>query len=282
MSNRQYILPAERTARTPDSARLLYVSRAQYSPEWNSTLHTHTCAELFFITGGSGTFQIRQEVFSVAPDDLVVVNTGVPHTESSQAANPMEYLVLGVAGLEALAGAEGYAFIHLSSGREEITTCLRLMEQELRGARRGYDNICQDLLDMLLLRLMRREDFLLSAAPVAAKANRECDQVRRYIDNHFKENLSLDQLAALVHINKYYLSHAFRKEFNVSPISYLIVRRIQESRFLLTETDHTLSQIAQILGFSSLSYFSQSFRKLEGMSPMDYRKRHRRQRAVRP
>ena len=67
----------------------------------------------------------------------------------------------------------------------------------------------------------------------------------------------------------------FRREFNISPISYLISRRIQESRFLLCETDHTLSQIAQILGFSSLSYFSQSFRRLEGVSPMEYRKRRR-------
>ena len=44
---------------------------------------------------------------------------------------------------------------------------------------------------------------------------------------------------------------------------------------MLTNTDYTLSQIAQILGFSSPSYFSQSFRRLEGMSPMEYRKRYR-------
>ena len=93
--------------------------------------------------------------------------------------------------------------------------------------------------------------------------------------NHFKENLTLDQLAGLAHINKYYLSHAFRREFNISPISYLISRRIQESRFLLAETDHSLSQIAQILGFSSLSYFSQSFRRQEGISPMEYRRQRR-------
>lgn len=99
--------------------------------------------------------------------------------------------------------------------------------------------------------------------------------MRRYIDNHFKENLTLDQLSAIAHINKYYLVHAFRKEYNISPISYLIARRTQESRFLLTNTDYTLSQIAQILGFSSPSYFSQSFRRLEGISPMEYRKRYR-------
>ena len=131
---------------------------------------------------------------------------------------------------------------------------------------------------MILTRLRRREDFVLSESAAGPKSSRECDQVRRYIDNHFKENLTLDQLAGMVHINKYYLSHAFRREFGDSPISYLITRRIQESRFLLVETDHTLSQIAQILGFSSLSYFSQSFRRLEGVSPMEYRKRRRQQR----
>lgn len=282
MSTKQYILPAEHTGPAPGGARLLYAARAQYSEEWNSTLHTHACAELFFVTGGHGTFQIRQDTFPVAINDLVVVNTGVPHTEDSQSSNPMEYLVLGVAGLETFTDVGGYALIHLTDRREEFLDCLTMLEGELENARPGYETICQALLEILLVRLMRRTDFALASAPVGAKANRECDQVRRYIDNHFKENLNLDQLAALVHINKYYLVHAFRKEFNISPISYLITRRIQESRFLLTETDHTLSQIAQILGFSSLSYFSQSFRKMEGMSPMDYRKRHRRTRAGKP
>ena len=61
----------------------------------------------------------------------------------------------------------------------------------------------------------------------------------------------------------------------MSPINYLISRRIEESRFLLRETDHTLTLISQMLGFSSLSYFSQCFRRVEGISPMEYRKRNR-------
>ena len=79
----------------------------------------------------------------------------------------------------------------------------------------------------------------------------------------------------MAHLSKYYLVHAFRREFGASPISYLIGRRIEESRFLLRETDHTLSLIAEILGFSSLRYFSQCFRRVEGVSPMEYRKRAR-------
>ena len=157
-----------------------------------------------------------------------------------------------------------------------MSAYLRLMVQEARGGQAGCGAVCQDLLEIILLRLLRREDFAISPLPAGPRSSRECAQVRRYIDNHFKENMNLEQLAARVHVNKYYLAHAFKKEYNTSPISYLIARRIQESRFLLTETDHTLSQIAQILGFSSLSYFSQTFRRQEGVSPLEYRRRSRR------
>ena len=277
MSTSQYVLSG-----LPDSTidrsrvRLLYVTHAKYSTEWYSSLHTHACAELFFVIGGNGRFQVQQEVFPVAINDLVVVNTGVPHTETSQNGSPMEYVVLGVEGLEAITGIDGFALIHLLPGWEEMSAYLRLMVQEARGGQAGCGAVCQDLLEIILLRLLRREDFAISPLPAGPRSSRECAQVRRYIDNHFKENMNLEQLAARVHVNKYYLAHAFKKEYNTSPISYLIARRIQESRFLLTETDHTLSQIAQILGFSSLSYFSQTFRRQEGVSPLEYRRRSRR------
>ena len=277
MSTQHFMIPEEdQTASVPPQARPLYVTLAQYSAEWNSSLHTHTCSELFFITGGRGRVQVQSESFPVAVNDLVVVNTGVPHAETSQTDAPLEYIVLGVEGLETFSSSGGYALLHLRAGWDELLFCQRMIFQEAREARPGFAGVCQRLLDVILLRLMRQEGFALSQGQPGRRSSRECDLVRRYIDNHFKENLSLDQLAAIAHINKYYLVHAFRKEFNTSPINYLISRRIQESRFLLSETDHTLSQIAQILGFSSLSYFSQSFRRLEGVSPKEYRKRHRR------
>ena len=276
MSTHQYLLPKERRDLAHSGrARLQYVTHARYSPEWDSTLHTHACTELFFVLGGHGSFQIRQTQFPVAINDLVVVNASVPHRETSQQSNPMEYMVLGVDGLETFADIDGYALMHLHAEQDSVSACLQLMLQECQRGQEEYDLICQHLLEVILLHLLRRDDFSLSAAPFGSKSSKECGLVRQYIDNHFKENITLDQLAAMVHINKYYLSHAFRKEYNTSPISYLIQRRLEESRFLLSETDHALSHIAQILGFSSLSYFSQCFRKAEGISPMEYRKRIR-------
>ena len=72
-------------------------------------------------------------------------------------------------------------------------------------------------------------------------------------------------------MNKFYLSHAFKREYGVSPINYMISKRIEESKYLLAETDLSMTQIAQLLGFSSLSYFSQVFRRTQSVTPMEYR-----------
>lgn len=277
MSSQIYPLPpypsglAERSGELP---HLRYIATAQYSEEWNSTLHTHSCTELFLITGGHGSFHVENRSFPIAVNDVVVVNANVPHTEQSQQNGPLSYIALGVDHMEAPREFGGYSMSHLTAQQSQINACLDLLVQEAREQNDGWCEICQDLLDVFLRRLARHQDLSLTA-DASGRLNRECYLVRRYIDSHFKENLRLDDLADLAHINKYYLSHSFQKEFGISPISYLISRRIQESRYLLSDTDHTLSQIAHILSFSSLSYFSQSFRRLEGISPMEYRRQCR-------
>ena len=255
-------------------ARLLNITWAQYSSEWNSTMHAHRHAEMFFIMSGSGTFQLQRHSFPVSGRSLVIINPGVMHCEQSNQGSPLEYIVLGVENLEMAANEQGYVLTTFNRDWDTVSVSLRLMLQEARSGQDGYSQVCQRMLEIILLRILRRRGLSLASEAVGMDDNRECGMVRRYIDEHFKESITLDQLAELAHINKYYLVHAFRKAYGTSPINYLISRRIQESRFLLTNSNHSLSQIARILGFSSLSYFSQSFHRTEGVSPMEYRKLH--------
>lgn len=276
MSSRQYTFSrAAEPLPGRGAPRLSYLSQTQYSVEWNSNLHAHGCAELFFITDGHGRFRTQYQEFPVAIHDLIVVNANVLHTELSQLDSPLEYIVLGVEGLEAMGGTGGYLMLHLHSGWRELRNCLDMMLREAQEEQPGYEEICRHLLGVVLALLGRQGGLSLEAEPADPSGSRECGLVRRYIDNHFKENLNLDQLAQLAHVNKYHLAHVFRREFGTSPINYLISRRIEESRFLLRETDHTLSLISQMLGFSSPSYFSQCFRRVEGISPMEYRRQNR-------
>lgn len=274
-TNRYDLTPSSPGPVDRSTTKLLYVSTAKYGGDWHSMMHTHACTEIFYVVGGSGQFKIEEQIRPVAVDDMIIVNPNVEHTEVSLNQSPLEYIVMGVEGLEFAADEDGddrFSVVNFRNSREDVLYSLRSLLGEIENKAAGYEIVCQDLLEVLLVRLMRRTDFSLTPAPPRKRASKECATVRRYIDGHFKENITLDLLSQLTHVNKYYMVHSFSKEYGVSPINYLISRRIEESRCLLSDTDHSLSQISHMLGFSSPSYFSQSFRRLDGLTPMEYRK----------
>lgn len=280
MSTSRYILDSLTAAPIDRSVtKLLYISIARYSTEWNSMLHTHPCAEVFFVTDGSGFLRTNDQTMPIGTNDVIIVNSNIEHTEVSSDISPLEYIVMGVDGLEAIPSdgdsdeqLGGCSIIHFQSGSEQILFYLRCLLAEIENRHPGYNTVCQDLLEVVLLLLMRHSQFTVTFVPTAHKSSKECAVARRYIENHFKENLTLDDLAAAAHVSKYYLVHSFTREYGTSPINYLLTCRIQESLYLLSRTRLSLSQISGMLGFSSPSYFSQSFRRIQGISPMEYRK----------
>ena len=255
------------------TAKLLNVSSSRYGGDWHSVPHAHNHTELFFIVSGKGQFLIQDQVFPVDVNNLVIINPNVLHTEDSLNAQPLEYIVLGIGGIELATSvnSNGQFCIldHLES--VEISSCLRNILREMEQKNPGYEDVCQAYMEILIIRLMRNIALAVPTEPQIISGNRQCAAVKRYIDLHFKEPLTLDQLAEDAHMNKYHLSHAFKREYGTSPINYLITRRIEESKYLLAETDLSMSQIAQLLGFSSLSYFSQVFRRTQAATPMEYR-----------
>ncbi len=276
MSSNQYVLSGQGASPMDrDATKLLYVSSAKYGGDWHSTMHAHPYSELFYVVGGAGHFKLRDRTLAISTDDLVVVNPDVEHTETGNGGHsPLEYIVLGVEGLQFIPGEydDGRCCVVSFRGdRDHILHGLREMLRELEARRPGYEVICQDLLEVLLVRLMRQTEFSLTPA-TDRRPRAECALVRRYIDSHFKENVSLDLLAEQAHLNKYYMVHTFSQEYGVSPISYLNRCRVRESKYLLAGTDHSMGQISHMLGFSSPSYFSQVFRRLEGISPKEYRR----------
>ncbi len=273
MSRNYYSLEHEQTYTIRGTVKLLNVSSAKYGGDWHSVPHIHNHMELFYIVGGKGQFLIQDQLYSVNANNLVIINPNIPHTEVSLNAQPLEYIVLGIEGLE-LAGSD------YSSGRfsildhfesVDISSCLRNILREMEQKSTGYEDVCQAYMEILIIRLMRNTALAVPSEPQVISRNHQCAAVKRYIDQHFKETLTLEQLAEEAHMNKYYLSHAFKKEYGISPINYLISCRLDESKYLLAETDLSMTQIAQLLGFSSPSYFSQVFRRSQNMSPMEYR-----------
>lgn len=264
-------------------ARLLYVSTSKYEGDWQSLLHSHPFSELFYVVNGQGTFIAEDTEFPVKKNDMVIINPHVRHTEKSLPGAPLDYIVLGIEGLsfafEKIAAARSGDSTQAPSGtvskynvsKTNVCTCLNLMLEEVSRQEEDYETVCQNLLEVLLISMLRSGS--LSVVPDNSRLlNRECTQIKNYLDANYSETITLDSLAALTHMNKYYLAHTFTKYVGLSPINYLLQKRIQEGKSLLESTSYSIAQISDLLGFSSQSYFSQAFRKATGMTPMQYRK----------
>ena len=82
--------------------RLLYSSYSKYEQDWESYPHTHYFSELFYVLNGCGSFIVEEESFPIRKQNLIIINPSIRHTEVSDKNSPLEYIVLGVEGLNFL------------------------------------------------------------------------------------------------------------------------------------------------------------------------------------
>ena len=92
----------------------------------------------------------------------------------------------------------------------------------------------------------------------------------QYINEHFNEDLSIQQIAEAVHLSPNYFSHVFKKEREESFTDYLNKFRVNKAKVLLSEHIYKVYEVAEMVGYSEYKYFSSVFKKITGVSPTDY------------
>lgn len=97
-------------------------------------------------------------------------------------------------------------------------------------------------------------------------------RLMQYIEQHYREDISLEDLASVVGFHPNYVSAVFKKESGKSYLTFLHETRLEAAKKLLRETDRTVEWIAAETGYRSASQFARVFRKYENISPMVYRK----------
>lgn len=122
-----------------------------------------------------------------------------------------------------------------------------------------------------LLTLLMQESWNPENSTVSKK-RMELAAVKSYLDEHYIERITLDELEARFFINKYYLLKIFKENYGSTISNYLIAKRITRAKQLLRFTKLTIDEIGCEVGMDGAGYFSRMFKKAEGISPKEYRK----------
>lgn len=95
--------------------------------------------------------------------------------------------------------------------------------------------------------------------------------IKDYLDQNFRERITLDELEARFYLNKYHISKTFKEQFGSNISTYILNLRITRAKQLLRFSEKTVEEIADEVGMGTAAYFSQRFKEVEGVSPTKYR-----------
>lgn len=253
----------------------------------NVELHHHDFFEIFFLVSGDVTYNIEGRLYHVMPGDILLINPRELHQVYVQAdMEPYERYVLWVDPglirrlstpdtdlgqcLEPL--GDGYSnTLHLSSRfRERVQALMEQIYQESENDAFGSAMLRDSLAVQLLVELNRR---MADRSPTVEQlaGSPVVEEVVRYINLHYGEDLSLNALAELFHVSKYHLCHVFQQQTGSSLHRYILKKRLQLARNFLSGGARP-NEVYTLCGFGDYTAFYRAFRTEYGISPREFAK----------
>ena len=259
--------------------RLFSVSRTDEKASAHPrVMHAHDdLVEIVLVRGGESRYFVGGTPYDARRGDLFIFNSRVVHDEPSGPDRPVATSSLALGGL-AVPGLRENTLIP-----EDASPVCRLSEQQTLRLERLYDVLYDELtagnddgahhLLMAILTLVEQFRAALAGGSVA-DANAFARRIKDYIDRHFAEEFSLQQMADALHVSPYYLAHVCKEATGYSPLQYVLRRRIGEAQTLLITTDLPVTRIAAQVGYDNPSHFNAQFSKAVGMPPRTFRREY--------
>jgi AraC-like DNA-binding protein len=150
-----------------------------------------------------------------------------------------------------------------------------LTEEDMARLNRGVTAVLGKGLFSVQETLTRMEAVLMRRQGLGSEARRVARQAMAYLHEHYSEPFSRADVAGHIGVSKGYLSRCFGEEIGLSPVAYLNRYRVRMAKALLAEGDRSVTEVAMVVGFSSVAHFSRLFRREVGIPPSAYQRRHR-------
>lgn len=136
----------------------------------------------------------------------------------------------------------------------------------------GADQLIKIGLEAFLIGLVRNAQVKANATAHDTAVAESVAAVRQYIDENFRTRITLANLCFLFGMNKTTLCRSFREAFDTTVLNYINELRIKEAKTYLMQGELSITEISDVLGFSSVHYFCRLFKQYTGCSPTEYAK----------
>ncbi|MCC6290241.1 MAG: helix-turn-helix domain-containing protein [Chitinophagaceae bacterium] len=261
-------------------------------PYFSTEFHFHKECQMVYVVESEGKRIIGDSVESFESDELILLGSDIPHVWH----NDKSYFEK-----DKEAHARSLALFFEPEKLVELLShfvAIKKLEALLKTAQRGmkFSGAAKELLKQLLLDMSKQDDLnrmisllkiieLLTATKeyellasggyvntYQAKDNDRIDKVFKYVFTNFTNEIQLDDVAALVNMNKQAFCRYFKSRTQKTFVEFVNDIRISHACKLLTEGESPIAGLSYDCGFNSLSNFNRIFKEVKGVSPREYKK----------
>lgn len=249
--------------------------------------HCHDHIEVAYVLSGTGKYRIEDEIVDISEGDFIVFNAGVHHQALflKEAEIPTTEFFVGFWQIQFPGYPENYfpvpggGYIIHTKGelRQKLFRICASMEAEKAARRAGRYYMMKSYLMQMLILIVREQS---GPEPVAGTIAFESvnkkylvDKLVGYLEDHYNEKISLDQIAENMYLSPFYISKIFKSETGDTPIRHLINIRLEKAKQLL-ETGYggSVQEVAAMVGYDDAYHFSKLFKKRYNITPTQAKK----------
>ena len=274
------VTETHRVIHTPtDIARksFLYIQEAGYLKSLKPHLGKRSGLDSYLyliVLSGSGRIFYENIPYYVSAQDCFLLDCHQPYSHISSEQDPWELLWLHFNGMQA---PMIYSYVIQKNGCCFRTSHLPIITDaiheliSLHSSVSEYSDVTSSYLITEILTLSVTGCLKNPSDQTGIKE--KLHQILTYINEHFNEPITLDDLSSRFFISKYHLAREFKREYSQTIIQYLSNRRITYAKELLRFTDLNIGEISFRCGLKDMSYFNKVFQRLEGCTASEYRRR---------
>lgn len=247
----------------------LAIGEFNYLPEYSLYRNRYDSYLIILVESGSMEILLENDYVSAPKNSAVILNCYIPHAyrtdtgckalwihfDGKMAGSYYDHLVSEKGNIITLSGF-GSAMSLLKKLNDSFKEHIHMAEAEMSLS-----------INNLLLLLLKPES---SKNPMLQDG---IQKVTSYITDNFHRDISLYEMADIAGFSPYYFTRRFKKETGYTPHQFLLSTRLAAARYNLSNTEMTVSEISNSCGFTDESAFCYFFKKREGMTPTEYKKR---------
>lgn len=229
----------------------------------------------FLVLSGRGLFYYNTTPYSIRQGDCVWIDCSLPYSHESSIDSPWELKWVHFYGKDVDSFYRAYleqghpvCFSAVNAGAfNEALSAMLSLHQEDTSLKEMLSH--KYLTDIITLCFLEHTD----ARPEKNDTFSKITAIRAYLKAHFTEQITLDSLSSLFFISKYHLVREYKQLFHTTIINDLTALRLSHAKSLLRFTSQSITEIASACGYSEVNYFIKVFKKAEGITPLEYRRK---------